>query len=275
MRLSTDDQSTGAALFARVLAGVDGSEAGLRAAFQAGRLVAPDGTLELATAIYLIDANLQHWPQEQVEDTLELEGGSALRAAALRAGPRATTELLNGPSKQALLEEAKRYQATLIAVGSHEHSRLSEMLIGGVAGPLLHDAPCSVLIARPAISEALFPASVTVGIDGSPDSLEALAVAEHLSARFGAALRAVLARHGDVDVVHAELRAPQLEIVDGSAVDVLVDASASADLVIVGNRGLHGLSALGSVSERLAHKAHSSVLVVRREPHPHQAHTTG
>jgi nucleotide-binding universal stress UspA family protein len=273
MTVLTDEQSTGAALFARVLAGVDGSDAGLQAAFQAGRLVAPEGTLELATAIYLIDANLQHWAQEQVEATLELDGGPALRAAALRAGPRAKTQLLNGPSKQALLEEAARYGATLIAVGSHEHSRLSEMLIGGVAGPLLHEAPCSVLIARPAISEALFPASLTVGVDGSPSSLEALAVAEHLSARFGSDLRAVLARHRDVDVVHAELRAPQLEIVDGSAVDVLVDASATADLVIVGSHGLHGLSAVGSVSERLAHKAHSSVLVVRREPHPRDART--
>jgi nucleotide-binding universal stress UspA family protein len=263
MTLSTDDRSTGAAPFARVLAGVDGSDAGLQAAFQAGRLVAPVGTLELATAIYLVDANLQHWPQEQVRATLELEGGQALRAAAMRAGPRANTQLLNGPPRQALLEEAERYGATLIAVGSHERSRLSEMLTGGVAGPLLQDASCSVLIARPAMTEALFPASVIVGIDGSPGSLEALAVAEHLGARFGAPWQAVLARHGDVDLVHAELRAPQLEIVDGSAVDVLVDASASSDLVVVGSRGLHGLSALGSVSERLAHKAHSSVLVVR------------
>jgi nucleotide-binding universal stress UspA family protein len=273
MRLLTGEQSTGAALFSRILAGVDGSEAGLQAAFQAGRLVAPEGTLELATAIYLIDAKLQHWPQEQVDATLELEGGPGLRAAALRAGPRATMRLLNGPPLQALLEEADRYRATLIAVGSHGHSRLSEMLIGGVAGPLLRDAPCSVLIARPAISDGPFPASVTVGIDGSTASLDALAVAEYLGAHLGAALRAVLARHGDVDLVQAESRAPQLEIVDGSAVDVLVDASASADLVIVGSRGLRGLPALGSVSERLAHKAHSSVLVVRRRPTPQDART--
>lgn len=272
MTFATNVRPVAAALFARVLVGVDGSEAGLQAAFQAGRLVEPEGTLELTTAIYLIDANLQHWPHEQVQATLELEGGPALRAASLRAGPRATLQLLNGPATQTLLEEAERYGATVTVVGSHEHNALSEMLIGGVAGPLLHEAPCSVLIARPAIREALFPASVTVGIDGSPASLDALAVAEHVSARFGAALRVVLARHGDVDVVHAELRAPQLEIVDGSAVNVLVDASASADLVIVGSRGLHGLSALGSVSERLAHRATSSVLVVRRRPHPHDAH---
>lgn len=46
-------------------------------------------------------------------------------------------------------------------------------------------------------------------------------------------------------------------------VDALVDASREADLLIVGSRGLHGLAALGSVSERVAHRAECSVLVVR------------
>jgi nucleotide-binding universal stress UspA family protein len=46
-------------------------------------------------------------------------------------------------------------------------------------------------------------------------------------------------------------------------VDALVDAALTADLVVVGSRGLHGWRALGSVSERVAHRASSSVLVVR------------
>jgi nucleotide-binding universal stress UspA family protein len=41
-----------------------------------------------------------------------------------------------------------------------------------------------------------------------------------------------------------------------------VAASEPADLV-GGSRGLHGLKALGSGSERVAHQARSSVLVVR------------
>jgi nucleotide-binding universal stress UspA family protein len=61
----------------------------------------------------------------------------------------------------------------------------------------------------------------------------------------------------------AQAIAPKLEERGEAAVDVLVEASESADLVVVGNRGLHGLKALGSVSERLAHQARSSVLVVR------------
>lgn len=39
-----------------------------------------------------------------------------------------------------------------------------------------------------------------------------------------------------------------------------------AHLAVVGSRGLHGVKALGSVSERVAHDAACSVLVVRRAP---------
>jgi nucleotide-binding universal stress UspA family protein len=43
----------------------------------------------------------------------------------------------------------------------------------------------------------------------------------------------------------------------------LVEAAMDADLLVVGSRGLHGIKALGSVSERVAHEAKCSVLVVR------------
>ena len=42
-----------------------------------------------------------------------------------------------------------------------------------------------------------------------------------------------------------------------------ISKSPQAGLLIVGSRRLHGLSALGSVSERLAHVAPCSVLIVR------------
>ena len=43
-------------------------------------------------------------------------------------------------------------------------------------------------------------------------------------------------------------------------------AQARRHLVVLGRRGLHGLKALGSVSERVAHQAKCSVLVVREAP---------
>jgi nucleotide-binding universal stress UspA family protein len=37
-------------------------------------------------------------------------------------------------------------------------------------------------------------------------------------------------------------------------------------LTVVGSRGLTGVKALGSVSERIAHSSEGSVLIARREP---------
>ena len=46
-------------------------------------------------------------------------------------------------------------------------------------------------------------------------------------------------------------------------VDALLAAGADGDLLVVGSRGLHGVKALGSVSERVAHRASCSTLIVR------------
>ena len=45
-------------------------------------------------------------------------------------------------------------------------------------------------------------------------------------------------------------------------VATLTERSREADLVVVGSRSLHGVRALGSVSERVAHGSSCSVLVV-------------
>lgn len=88
--------------------------------------------------------------------------------------------------------------------------------------------------------------------------------ARTLAARTGAELRAIVAtRDARVDVEAAKAIAPECEEHDARALDALDVASETADLVVVGGRGLRGLRALGSLSERLAHEARSSVLVVR------------
>jgi nucleotide-binding universal stress UspA family protein len=57
--------------------------------------------------------------------------------------------------------------------------------------------------------------------------------------------------------------APGLETIDETVVHALHVLSEEADLVVVGSRGLRGIRALGSVSERIAHEARCSVMVVR------------
>lgn len=256
---------TGAAgsVFARVVAGVDGSEPGYEAARQAARLVDPDGSLELFTAVYLVEANLAGWSSTRIRAELEAEAGEAARRAVEIAGPRAESRLVNGPPLTTLFNELKATQATLAVLGTHGHSRLSEMLLGGVSGELLHHGPCSICIARPPAADALFPRAIVAGFDGSAESEAALEAARELADRFGVPLRLVTAVGGKA--VDRE-RAARIgaELVDGRPVDALVDAGTTADIVVVGNRGLHGLRALGSVSERVAHEASCSVLVVRR-----------
>ncbi len=251
-------------VFRRVIVGVDGSQAGFEGCRQGARLVAPDGELELFSAVYLVEAYLAGWSARQITDELQREAGAALEEAARIVGRPVATRLVNLPPQEGLLEGVRRTQATLLVLGSHDRSRLSEILIGGVAGEMLHEAPCAVLIARPPGTGSLFPLKIAVGIDGSARSDAALAVAQHLARRFDADVHALTATRGKgVDLARAQLRTPFVETVDAGPVDALVDAARGADLVVVGSRGLHGLAALGSVSERVAHHAPCSVLVVR------------
>ena len=71
---------------------------------------------------------------------------------------------------------------------------------------------------------------------------------------------------GDVAPLEADTLTNAVVVVEpheGSAVDALLKVSDETDLLVVGSRGLRGLRALGSVSERIGHRASCSVLVAR------------
>jgi nucleotide-binding universal stress UspA family protein len=120
-----------------------------------------------------------------------------------------------------------------------------------------------VLLAREAHYYESWPRAVVVGVDGSAGSAAAVAVARSVAERFGGTVRALASVKDDVDAEAARAIAPDLDEQPGRAVEALAAASEAADLVVVGSRGRRGLKALGSVSERVAHQARSSVLVVR------------
>jgi nucleotide-binding universal stress UspA family protein len=256
--------SGGHSVFARVVVGVDGSEAGFEACRQAARLVEPDGWLEIFSAVKLAEATRAGWSAARIADELWQEAGAAIEKGKEIVGTRAESRLVNGPEFRSIINELERKRATLIAVGTHGQSRVAEIMIGGIAGELLHGAPCSVLVARPPAAEGLFPRAVVAGVDGSPQSDAALATARYLAQRFAAELRVVTALGGKaVDLARAQWQAPCTEQVDQSPVAALVEAGGNADMLVLGSRGLHGIRALGSVSERVAHRAPCSVLVVR------------
>jgi nucleotide-binding universal stress UspA family protein len=138
---------------------------------------------------------------------------------------------------------------------------------------------------------------IVVGVDGSPSAQEALRWAARQAGLTGATVEAVIAWHfpllvggyawppvgvlettdfaklaGQVlsDAVGRALRpavpVPVTEVVrQGDAAQVLLDAAAGAELLVVGSRGHGGFAEalLGSVSQHCVHHATCPVVVIR------------
>jgi nucleotide-binding universal stress UspA family protein len=254
-------------VFDRVVCGVDGSAPATDAAAVAGRVVAPDGTLELVAVEEIGLAVHAGSRMAPVAEMLATETKRASREAIAIAGyfhHLVETKLLEGNPLDCLREEIDRLDATLAVVGTRGRSRAAGIALGSVTTHLLHEAPCSVLVAREAHDLLEWPRRILVGIDGSTGSAAAFTAASTLAGRHGAVVRPVVAtREPFVDLAAARSIANGLEEHDETVVHALHVLSEAADLLVVGSRGLRGIHALGSVSERIAHEARCSVLVVR------------
>jgi nucleotide-binding universal stress UspA family protein len=141
---------------------------------------------------------------------------------------------------------------------------------------------------------------VVVGTDGSPRSEGAVSEALALAGPIGATLHVVHVVHPAVEAGQVDSQAFQ-QVIDqargevdnvrtrlaaeaqrhgvamefhtpgaGDVADALLSTAAAvdADLVVVGNRGMRGLSrfVLGSIPNKVAHQCHCSVLISNTEP---------
>jgi nucleotide-binding universal stress UspA family protein len=255
------------AIFDRIVCGVDGTESSRVAVAQAVRLLAARRVLELVT---VVEETPVPWSGLFAPSDVERQYEEAQRA--LHVGhdqcPRARSMVLFGDPGPELVSAAREIGATLAVVGAPDSGRLGGFVLGGAGTYVLHNAPCSVLIAREPAEENAWPRSIVVGHDGSPAAVEATAVAKELAFRFRAALRIVVATGGDPVHVDSLPSEDELDWSSSRPVAALEAASHEADLLVVGSRGLRGPRALGSVSEKIGHLAHCSVLVVREPPEP-------
>ena len=181
-------------------------------------------------------------------------------------------------------------EAEMIVVGCTGHGAVARVLLGSVSSGVVRSAKCPVAVIH---GEASYlphadRAPVLVGIDCSPASELALAIAFDEAARRGVELTALHA-WSDVAVYHVpwldwrseaeqslaeylagwQGRHPDVKVNRVIALDhpgrALVGESESAQLVVVGSHGRGGLSGmlLGSVSNAVVHAARTPVIVAR------------
>lgn len=83
-------------------------------------------------------------------DALDDEGKALLAAAAerVRATCPAATQLLEGPTVEAIMEYARSSGADLIVLGSHGRSGLPRLFIGSVAEGVIRNATIPVMVVR-------------------------------------------------------------------------------------------------------------------------------
>ncbi len=264
---------------ATVICGVDASRQSAEAARQAVA-VADEGARLYATAVWdprlAIHAGVH--ASEVVVD-LRREALEAL-GRSLEDLPSLQPILIRGNDVAGLLAAATNLEADLIAVASHGSSRPAGIAFGSVATAMVHHAPCCVLVARDPAEAGPFPRVVLHAGDGSPDSIEAARLAGRIAARHGATAVTLHVRDAAdpgtgvaeqaVSIIEASGSEPVIEVADGPAHRRIVEVASriGASLILLGSRGLTGVKALGSVSERVAHRAPCSVLVARRPVPP-------
>lgn len=270
----------------RIVAAIDGTRAGYEAARQAGRLVSPGGTVRLLAVADPYFAAMNTWAGQRLVSAEEVVTSKGEHLAKERLLERAAQsvedarrqmeqgrvskdvtvecDVVEGATHDVLMQASDG--ASVLALGSHGGGRMTGFVLTSTATDMLRHAHCSVLVARPPFDEDHFPRRIGVALDGSEPALQALEVA-----------RQIVAQHGGRPTLHAYTagRVPSgavapgpvgdipVEALRGRAPDALAGLGDSVDLIIMGARGLKGAKALGSVSERVAHKAASSVLVVR------------
>jgi nucleotide-binding universal stress UspA family protein len=177
----------------QIVIGIDHSASGERAV-ATGAGLARDLARDVVLA-HVLHAERPTGQGDAVSMALPRELGS-LRDLADQYGVPAGTRvaLCQGDPVEELITFAEAEDAELLVVGSRGLHELGDALLGSVSSSLMRAAPCPVVVAPPAISVPLVPASgrpVVCGVEGSDRDRPTLRLAADLARRLGAPVHAV------------------------------------------------------------------------------------
>lgn len=143
----------------KILLAIDGSKYGEVAASNLAHRAWPPGTEVLVLSVahpFRLIIDPFGYGTAAYEEALRNERERAARDVnrvadeIKRADPslHVSTRVLEGAPKEEILEEAERWGADLIMMGSHGRGPVGRFLLGSVAQTVAHGAPCAVEIVR-------------------------------------------------------------------------------------------------------------------------------
>lgn len=285
-----------------VLAGVDGSDASLRALDWA-KSYAEKARMRLhvvcAYSLPTFAAASLDGGYAALDDSSIREGAEAVITQALgrigRTDIDVTSSVETGDPVGVLVALSK--EVALAVVGTRGRSGFTERILGTVSSALPAHAHCPTVVVPTKEGQhyAVPPRRIVVGVDGSESAKIALdrAISEAfwweaeltavagLPIASGSGLLGWLPANVDPDAVLADAQTgldvtveqalvghPELEVrrhvLDGTGASLLAEFSTAVDLLVVGTRGRGGFAGmlLGSTSQAVLHHAACPVLVV-------------